>query len=58
MDAPTLAGAGSVSHRQAVTHAEGEYAKFLEGGDAAPSDVEQTYLNAIKEAQRGIEGRK
>lgn len=57
MDAQTLPGAGSVSHRQAVSHAEGEYVKYRAQLDAAPDEVEQAYLETIKSAQRGIEGK-
>ncbi len=56
MDAPTLNSAGSVSHRQAVAKAEAEYQKFRAVLDAAPSDVEQAYLQSVKRAQREIEG--
>ena len=57
MDAPVLSGAGSVSHRQAVAKAEGEYAKFRAELDATPSEVETAYLATIKQAQRQIEGK-
>lgn len=55
MDAPTLTGAGGVSHRQAVTKAEGEYAKYRAQLDAEPSGVEDAYLAAIKRVQREVE---
>lgn len=57
MDAPVLSGPGSVSHRQAVDKAEGEYAAFRAELDAAPSEVETAYLETIKKAQRQIEGK-
>lgn len=57
MDAPTLTGAGSVSHKQAIARAEGEYEKFRVLRDAAPSDAEAAYLESVKRAQREIEGR-
>lgn len=57
MDAPVLSGPGSVSHRQAVDKAEGEYATFRAELDAAPSEVETAYLETIKKAQRQIEGK-
>jgi len=57
MDAPTLTGAGSVSHRQAIARAEGEYEKFRAQLDTAPSDAEAAYLESVKRAQREIEGK-
>ena len=57
MDAPTLTGAGSISHKQAVTKAACEYDKFRAQVDAAPSEVETAYLEAVKRAQRTIQGR-
>ncbi|MGO2654640.1 MAG: virulence RhuM family protein [Pseudoclavibacter sp.] len=57
MDAHTLSGAGSVSHRHAVTHAEGEYAKYRTQLDAVPDEVEEAYLETIKRTQRKIEGK-
>ncbi len=56
MEAPTLTGAGSVSHQQAVAKAETEYAKYRAQRDADPSDVEAAYLESVKRAQREIEG--
>ncbi len=56
MDAPTLTGAGSVSHKQAVAKAGDEYAKYRAGLKAAPSEVESAYLESVKRAQREIEG--
>lgn len=57
MEAPTLQGAGSVSHKQAVAKAEGEYEKYRAQLDAEPSDVEAAYLESVKRAQREIEGK-
>lgn len=57
MDAATLAGAGSVSHRQAVTKVEAEYSKYRARIDALPDEVEETYLESIKSVQREIEGK-
>lgn len=57
MEAPTLQGAGSVSHKQAVAKAEGEYEKYRAQLDAAPSDVEAAYLESVKRAQREVEGK-
>ena len=56
MEAPPLKGAGSVSHRQAITKAEGEYEEYRAQLDAVPSDVEAAYLDLIKHTQRGIDG--
>lgn len=57
MEAPTLQGAGSVSHKQAITKAEGEYEKYRTQLDATPSDVEAAYLESVKRTQREIEGK-
>lgn len=57
MEAPTLKGAGSVSHKRAITKAESEYGKYRAQLDAAPSDVEAAYLESVKRTQREIEGR-
>ncbi len=57
MEAPTLVGAGKVSHQQAVAHAEGEYAKYRGRLDAAPSEVEEAYLESIKQVQREVEAK-
>lgn len=56
MDAPTIEGAGSVSRKQAVERAEGEYDRFRVQLDAAPSEVEKAYLESVKRTQRQIEG--
>ena len=57
MEAPTLEGAGNVTHKQAVSHAEGEYVKFRAQLDTSPSAVEEAYLETVKRAQREIEGK-
>ena len=53
MEARTLAGAGTVSHEQAVSRADAEYVKYRTQLDAAPSDVE-----TLKRAQRKVQGKK
>lgn len=58
MEAPTLNGPGSVSHQQAMEKAEGEYEKYRALADSSPSDVERAYLDALKRAQRRLEGGK
>lgn len=58
MDAPTLAGAGAVSHQQAVAKAEDEYAKYREKVSAQPTDVESAYLESVTRVQRTVEGKK
>lgn len=58
MDARTLSGAGSVSHKQAVAKAEAEYDKFRTQQDVAASGVERAYIENIKNKQREIEGKK
>lgn len=58
MDAQTLTGPGNVSHRQAVTHAEDEYAKYHTQLDAAPDEVEEAYLELINSIPREIKGEK
>jgi hypothetical protein len=57
MDARALKNAGEVSHQQAVEKATSEYEKYRARLDAAPSDVEQDYLNTVKRTQRQIEGK-
>lgn len=54
MEAPTLKGAGSVGHKQAIQKAESEYGKYRAQLDATPSDVEAAYLESVKRAQRAI----
>jgi hypothetical protein len=57
MDAPTLTNAGSVSHKQALQKATGEYEKFRAAQDAVESGVERAYLENVKRAQRQVEGK-
>lgn len=57
MDAPVLTSAGSVSQKQAVAKAEGEYEKYRQRPDLAPSDVERAYLDLVKRVQRELEGK-
>ncbi len=57
MDAPTLAGPGSVSRGQAVVKAEDEYEKSRAGIDTAPSKVEAAYLESVKNMQRELSER-
>ncbi len=54
MEAPTLKGAGSVSHKRAIAKAESEYGKYRDQLDTTPSDVETAYLESVKRAQRAI----
>lgn len=58
MDAPALDGAGSVSHSQAIEHAEGEYAKYRTRIDTVPDAVEDAYLEIVKRTHREIEGKR
>ena len=58
MGGKALQGAGKVSHQDALTHAEAEFAKFRSQQDALPSDVEAAYLDAVKTAQKKISGKK
>ncbi|MHA6507855.1 virulence RhuM family protein [Tessaracoccus sp. Y1736] len=57
MGAESLPGAGSVSHAAAVGRASGEYEKYRARLDEVPSDVEETYLAALKRARRELDGR-
>jgi len=57
MVAPTLTSAGSVSHKHAVGKAEDEYSKYRAQRDAVPSEVEEAFLESVKQAQRTIEGK-
>lgn len=58
MGGKVLEGGGMVSHKDAVTHAESEYAKFRSQLDALPSDVEVEYLKTVKAVQKKISGKK
>lgn len=57
MGGKALQGAGRVSHQDALTHAEAEFAKFRSQQDALPSDVEAAYLDTVRTAQRKISGK-
>lgn len=52
-----LQGAGSVSHQQALTHAEAEYAKYRVKLAEQPSEVEAAYLETVKTVQKKISGK-
>ena len=52
-----LQGAGSVSHQQALTHAEAEYAKYRAKLAEQPSEVEAAYLETVKTVQKKISGK-
>lgn len=58
MEAKPLEGAGSVSHQQAISKAEAEYAKYRAQLAVEPSEVEIDYLENVKAVQRKIEGKK
>ncbi|MSQ49831.1 MAG: cell filamentation protein Fic [Betaproteobacteria bacterium] len=58
MEAKTLAGAGRVSHQQAVGKAEAEYTKYRAQLGSERSEVETTYLESVKDLQRKLEGGK
>jgi hypothetical protein len=58
MEATPLEGAGNVSHQQAISKAEAEYAKYRAQLAVEPSEVETDYLENVKAVQRKIEGKK
>lgn len=58
MGGKALQGAGKVSHQDALTHAEAEYAKFRAQLNEQPSEVEAVFLETVKQAQKKIEGKK
>jgi len=58
MEAKTLDGAGNISHQQAITMAEAEYTKYRAQLATESSDVEAAYLDAVRQVQRRIEGKK
>lgn len=58
MGGKTLQGAGTVSHQQALDHAETEYAKFRLQLAAQPTEVESAYLETVKTAQKKITDKK
>lgn len=57
MGGKALHGAGTVSHKQAVAHADGEYAKYRAQIAEQPSDVETAYLETVKKVQKKISGK-
>lgn len=57
MGGKALEGAGTVSHQQALAHAESEYAKFRSQQDALPSEVEAVYLETVKAVQKKVSGK-
>ena len=58
MGGKALKGAGKVSHQDALTHAETEYAKFRAQLNEQPSEVEAAYLETVKSVQKKISGKK
>lgn len=58
MEAKTLDGAGSVSHKQAIAKAGLEYEKYRAQLATEPSEAETAYLATVKQVQRKIEGKK
>lgn len=58
MGGKALKGAGSVSHQQAIAHAEAEYARFRTQLAEQPNEVEAAYLEAVKTVQKKIAGKK
>jgi hypothetical protein len=57
MGGKTLQGAGSISHQDALAHAETEYAKFRSQQTAQPSEVDAVFLETVKAVQKKIEGK-
>lgn len=57
MGGKALKGAGQVSHQQAVGKAEAEYEKYRIQLAEQPSEVEATYLETVKTAQKKIAGK-
>lgn len=58
MGGKALEGAGKVSHQQAIGKAEAEYEKYRAQLADQPSEVEAVFLEAVKNAQKKIEGKK
>jgi hypothetical protein len=52
MGGKALHGAGRVSHQQALTHAEAEYAQYRAQLAEQPSEVEAVYLETVKTVQK------
>ena len=58
MGGKALQGAGKVSHQNALTHAETEYAKYRSQLAELPSEAEAAYLETVKTVQKKISGKK
>jgi len=58
MGGKALQGAGKVSHQNALTHAEAEYAKYRNQLAELPSEAEAAYLETVKTVQKKISGKK
>ena len=58
MGGKALQGAGKVSHQNALTHAEAEYAKYRNQLAELPSEAEAAYLETVKTVQKKIAGKK
>jgi hypothetical protein len=58
MGGKALQDAGTVSHQQAIAHADAEYAKYRAQLDEQPAEVEAAYLETVKSAQKKISGEK
>ena len=58
MGGKALHGAGKVSHQNALTHAEAEYAKYRSQLAELPSEAEAAYLETVKTVQKKISGKK
>lgn len=58
MGGKALQGAGRVSHQNALTHAEAEYAKYRNQLAELPSEAEAAYLETVKTVQKKISGKK
>ena len=58
MGGRALQGTGTVSHQQALAHAEAEYTRFRAQLAGQPSEVEAAYLETVKQVQKKISGKK
>lgn len=56
-DAPSLTGAGSISHKQAMSKAERDCAENCAQLDVAPAQTGAAYLESVKRTQREIGGK-
>lgn len=54
METSSWSGPGSVSHEQAASKAEGEYAKYRARIAIEETDVERAYLETVKDIQHEI----